>query len=275
MGRVVTRKEILMLIIFGVVSLSSCTQLKKSVIVPITSPRFESPELSDKFENITIGVDGVSQTKIIVVPEIGEEPLTTDSVHLKTDSHTPELSLHLSLPIYRRMEVSIDTYGRILLRSQIFGQNRQNAQAGNLSGAFSVGYNNSSNKVKEVDADWTSNNSHEVNYHWNLDSFHYNFVLGYRPLNNVILYGGPRYTNYSLSGELQQLRMGRIYADDYEYVLNGNGFEKGFGFGVELLTTYMDVQQAIVYTVTSSQVYWGNYTSNIQINHGIMIKYNF
>ena len=265
----------LILPIFALLTITSCSRLKSSVLVPINSTRFDSPEMSTQVENVTVGLNGVTPTKLLLVPEIGAIPLVTDSVRVKKEAKTPELSFHLAVPVYKRIEVSIDIHGRVQLKSQIFGQNRRNAQTGNLSGAISVAYNHSSEKVKEVDANWVENNSHEVQYSWSLDTYHYNLVFGYRPLKNTIIYAGPRYTNYSLSGELSQYRMGRLFSDDYEYLLKGNGIEKGVGFGLEVISNYSNFQQAIAYTVTSSQVFWGNYTSNILINHGIMIKYYF
>ena len=216
--------------------------------------------------------------KLLLVPSIRDNPILTDDQQLDSDAPSPKLSVSLGLPLFHFLEISGDSQAGVQLKAQLFGQSRQKAHAGNFSSAITFGYKHSSDNA-EVNShgsipDLVNGNVDSIiEYDWKMGTYNYGIVFGYRPFEKMIIYGGPRIISYEIASTIDQTRIDAHSGLGRVFKLNSSGVERSIGMGIELSFDPVEANQSIVYTLNVNQVIWGSYTSEIQYNHGILIKY--
>ena len=113
----------------------------------------------------------------------------------------------------------------------------------------------------------------EANAEWQVRSVHSQAVLGYRPSSKLVLYWGPQYSSFELTGDLtQEFREG---SEQDVYRLDSRGSQSGLGFGVEYQIPDDGFYETMSYTLTSHRIDWGDFRSKPILTHTITIQYYF
>lgn len=253
-------------------NITSCTR-RAPIAVPLTSFRFESPEMSITSKELNLGIGIHYQNEIVIVHNAAANPPVFDTPYLKQEDNFPRTSFHLGIPIFKKIEVSYDTNNGLMLRAQLAGERRNMAQAGDLSAAIAFAYNYSNSTGEELIDNYSGYTT--AKYDWKMFTYSANVMLGARVRENILIYGGPIFSSYELNGDLFQIPYRYSYDTINEFNLKGNGYQAGFGLAFEFLFEEGRTKQALIYQLQVSQVGWDNYTSDVQINNGIMVKYYF
>ncbi len=279
-GTFIMKKQIsalsfLILAVVMIMTPLSCTNYHSPIIVPVLMPRLDSPEMSIRSKSIVIGTSAAYPTKLMLVRDISVDPVITNDPAISYEKDPPTLSVNFGLSLMNRFEISGDIVNGIQIKSQLLGERRQDAQLGNRSIAVVFGTNYSHGSDDRMISSYSSYGSRSAYYDWKLNSYSTGIILGYRPHKAIVIYGGPNVTAFTLSGTLNQVGMGPLYEDSYEYILDSKGLSRGVGLGVEFLFDAEIAQQAIIYTLNVSQLAWEGYRSDTLFGHSLQIRYYF
>ena len=267
----------MMRLAIGILLLSSflaCTY-QAPITVPLHSSRLDPPELSSKPQEVSVGFSVRFPNEIVIIPDgIADPPILNNP---KLGSRKPPLyiSPHLGVSVIKRLELSYDICSGLLLRTQLFGKRREEATVGNKSIALSLGYNFTSNSHELTKSDRPNSDQLLAEYDWRLNSTRSNLLFGYRFHRSVLYYCGVYYESYSLRGQLDQYAFPNIIESDQKYSLNSQGYEQGFGMGVEFLFDAKVAEQSIIYTLQVSEISWGTLSTDTVLSHSLIVKYYF
>jgi len=260
----------LLFLVYLTISLSSCNR-GIPLVVPLSVNRLESPEISQGISNLSVGLAFNDLNNITLANNLYDSYPILDTVTFD-DTSIPVPSLFISLPLFPRFEFILDTNYGIIFRYQLLGNSRANRTTGALTSAISIGYGFYDSGIIDYDQFYYNSNIDSVSYNWSYNTVNTGLTFGKRIRKNVLIYGGPFYSSHNFSGDLNQYFESDIINN---FNMANEITQSGFGLGFEFNFNEMNSEQSILYNVTFTTTSWDANTSQIQVNHGFVVRYYF
>lgn len=219
------RRLCFVLVAAGSLLLSACPN---EIRVPLKTARFQLPEVSERIFSSNISINQHTGSDVVIVENADQSP-PDDKTSYVTSAGDIVTGGDAAITILPRTEISLSyARGTYLIggKVQVLGPAREQSSKGDLSFAVSAGYGY--NQIDETDDSgrlrWKAN--YEVKA---LDA---SAILGYRVGQRWLLYGGPFYQSYDVSGKLHQLNS-TTGASMGEFNIDSSGHFYGLNFGFE------------------------------------------
>ena len=236
----------LFIILVSSVLFSGCGDL--ILTLPLKLSRLQSPEVSGKAFASKISVNAQTVANIRVIQDAGTIPPQQSPV--EKDTSELKAGLDAGITLFPRLELFGSTSGGIYmagLKYQLLGETTESSRKGNFSFALTAAYGASkidnSGNVFGFDA-----NLNSTTLHWNSSNdYHINdyaAIMGYRPADVILIYGGPFLSRYRIDGSFTQIYQGTSTETETPLKNRGNlyGANLGFSFSFpnikKLLFTY-------------------------------------
>lgn len=198
--------------------------------------RMDSPEsqgLDRKFRLTT----GVSQMhELQVVDNAGDRPVSTDSAYLSTVKSAMALGAY---GLSENFDVGFRfTLGKapvmVSAKMQLLGQPASIAEAGNLSLALTAGIGYWDEKKNGTQNQFGG----RADYPWDLSLTSRNYdlgaIVGYRPFDRILVFGGPFYTYYDVNIVLAHAQSSASAKHDYVFEYDGHQLGMNVGASAEM-----------------------------------------
>jgi len=228
----------------------------------MSTTRFDNPEVSSEPLKVNVALGHGGRTTLT----IEDDPYSSDGT--KYYGYTRG-----NITAAKGFEISVSNDGdsatRLGLKYQFYGEHAEQSTLGNLSQAFTFGYERSTTKEK----DYFYSNCEEVNCEpvyelgvWEHDTNIYDvaWVVGYKFTENAIIYGGPFYQWGALRGL-------KTIPDVSTETLASDGKMIGTNIAIEhRFASGMSLAGEIVF----SKLRWDNY-SETDTSFNFKIDYQF
>ena len=230
----------------------------------MSTTRFDNPEVSSEPLKVNLALGHGSRTRLII------EDKSYDYGYSGTDVYG---FFRGNITAAKGLEISVrndeDSATRVGLKYQFYGAHTEQSTIGNLSQAFTLGYER--NTTKQQDYFYTSCDSyycepvHELGV-WEHDTDVYDvaWVVGYKFATRDIIYGGPFYQWGQLNGYKSISNASTEQLESDGYMIGANiAIEHRFSFG-------MGLAGELVY----SNLDWGSYSQS-DTSFNFKIDYQF
>jgi len=214
------------------------------------------------------------ENEITLANNLASKDPLLDTAHLANNGIYKYPSLYIALPVLPKFELILDTKNGLKMRYQVLGSTRNTSKVGDLSSVIALGftYANTERIKQDISSPYSLYKS--ATYDWKLTTYSAEIIFGTLIRENVLLYGGPFFSSYDFEGELNQIASNEFSDPNTEFYLKSRGGQSGFGIAFEFLFESLSVEQGLVYNVFFTKISWDDYISNIQVSHGISIRYH-
>jgi len=223
-------KIIRILCFTSLVITSACT----SLIVHLQSARFDSPEVAGPWgKRLSVGA-GLTHD-VTIASDTSSRPPTLGT---PTDDTDLDIPLRVGLGLGQIFEIGL-RYGfpvsaaMLTGKVQLLGHTARESVPGDISLALAAGYGTQSSAI--------GGNQNGVfgpgGFNWNANETtnvaDYSVLFGYRPTEKLMIYGGPFYTKYTMSGNVHDDLSDNGTSPATDYALAGQGQETGLNADFE------------------------------------------
>jgi len=203
----------------------------------VSTTRFDNPEVSEKPLKVNLAMGHGSRSHVSIEETNPKSPLflTFDDEEGGTEIY---LFTKADVTAYKGLAISLtkdqESDFHVGVKYQFYGEHSEQSIRGNLSQAFTIGYE--SNETNE---------SFNASTFWQHDTNIYDvaWVIGYKVLDNSIIYGGPFYQWGDLDGDKKILLTNSTNLKELNSTGNMIGaniaFEHRFSFGLGLAGEYV------------------------------------
>lgn len=217
------------LVVVATLFLSACLN---EIRIPLKTARLQLPEVSERMFAGNVALNQQTGSDVVIVQDADRTPPDDRNTYVTT-ADGPVTGGDAAVTILPRTEVSLSYARGIYMvggKAQILGPSREQSAKGDVSLAVSVGYG----RAQISDSETGNSLRWKANYDVTiLDS---SAVLGYRVGRRWLLYGGPFYQSYDVSGKLHQYNLTSSAAIG-DFDINNRGRFYGFNFGFEFFLT--------------------------------------
>ena len=245
--------------------LSACST--NPVSVSMSTTRFDNPEVSSEPLTVNLALGHGSRTKLIIEDQGDDYDISGTNLYgYYRGNITAAKGLEISL------RGDDDSATRIGIKYQFYGAHTEQSTKGNLSQAFTLGYErNTTSKQDYIGGYYSDCDDYYCDYisetgNWQHDTNVYDiaWVVGYKFAARDIIYGGPFYQWGQLSGDKTITNATTQQLKSDGYMIGANiAIEHRFSFG-------MGLAGEIVY----ANLDWGNYSQN-DTSFNFKIDYQF
>ena len=219
----------------------------------MSTTRFDNPEVSSESLKVNVALGLGSRTNLAI-----------EDTSYHTDGTEVYGFVRGNITAAKGLAISVktddDSATHIGLKYQFYGANTEQSSKGNISQAFTLGYErNTTNahyytsgnysKCHNFYCDYVSN---AADWEHDTDVYDIAWVVGYKLAERSIIYGGPFYQWGQINGY-------KKIANIAEEKLNGNGYMIGANIAIEHRFSFgMGLAGEIVY----SNLDWGQYSQS-------------
>lgn len=230
-----------------------------AVLVKTPGTRLDSPETTGerhiKLEGALAGTNDVVLTSDVLATRPNTDSPTMDS--------GTRLWLGVGYGIAEKMEVSLRLPALIQFKFQALGESRNKAEAGNfpLAMTLSAGYESTKSQTESALGPKLAQSVRNDMKETTVD---FGVVAGFRPVKELLFYGGPFISTINVSGTAEYLTPNST--TNY----SGTITSKGANLGVELSNAGFQVRfEGALAHVTMGAL------SKSQVRVGLLLAYNF